>query len=139
MNEIVQTLRQYDALIWAWRLIAWAAAAYLIILGALIFVRPAIVHHFFDGFVSSWGANFFEAVLRLIVGLAFLGVSPETKLPLVFFCFGAVLAATAIPMMFLYKLHKRQARWVVPLVRRILPLMGVCAITLGALIGWASH
>jgi hypothetical protein len=139
LNEIVHTLTQHAALIWAWRLIAWAAAAYLIVLGALIFVRPAIVHHFFNGFVSSWGVNFLEAVLRLIVGLAFMGISPETKLPLLFFCFGVVLAATAIPMMLLYKFHKRQATWVVPLAKRILPLMGVCAIAFGALIAWASY
>jgi|CXWL01.1.fsa_nt_gi uncharacterized protein YqhQ len=139
MDAIVQTLRQHDTLIWAWRLIVWAAAAYLIVLGALIFVTPAIVHRFFGGLASSWGVNFLEGVLRLIVGLAFMGVSPETKLPLVFFCFGAILAATAIPMMFLYKFHKRQATWILPLTKRILPLMGVCALALGALAGWGSH
>jgi len=139
MNELVQALTQHDALMWAWRLIVWAAAAYLIVLGGLIFLRPATVHRFFDGFASSWGVNCLEAVLRLIVGLAFMGVSAKTKLPLVFFYFGAVLAATAFPIMFLYKFHKRQATWVIPLVKRILPLMGVCAIALGALIGWASY
>jgi hypothetical protein len=81
LNDILQTLRQHDALIWAWRPIGWAAAAYLITLGALIFVRPTIVHRFFDGFANSWGANFLEAVLRLIVALAFIGISSETKLP----------------------------------------------------------
>ncbi len=35
---------------------------YLIIIGMLIFVRPKIVHRFFDGFVSSWSVNFFGAV-----------------------------------------------------------------------------
>jgi len=139
MNEIVGTLRQHDALIRAWRLIVWAAAAYLIILGALIFVRAAIIHRFFDGFARSWNINFFEAVLRLVAGLAFMGISPETKMPLVFFCFGAVLVATGIPMMFLYESHRRQATWVIPLVKRFLPLMGVCAIALGALIGWATY
>ncbi len=139
MNEIVQTLTQHEALSWAWRLIVWAAAVYLMILGALIFVRRAIVHRFLDGFVSSKGVNFLEAALRLIVGLAFMGVSPETKLPLVFFGFGVVLAATAIPMMLFYKFHKRQATWSITFAKRILPLMGACAIVLGALIGWASH
>jgi hypothetical protein len=37
----------------------------------------------------------------LIVALAFTGLSSETELPLEFLCFGVVLAATAIPMMFL--------------------------------------
>ncbi len=138
MYEIVETLTQHDALIGAWRLIVWLSAAYLVILGALIFLRPAIVHRFFDGFVSSRGVNFLEAALRLMVGLAFMGVSLETKLPFVFFWFGVILAATAIPMIFLYTFHKRQAAWAVPFVKRILPLMGACAIALGAAIGWAS-
>jgi uncharacterized protein YjeT (DUF2065 family) len=48
-----------------------------------------------------------------------------------------VLATTAIPLMFLYRLHKRQAVWVIPLTRRFLPLMGIVALAFGALIAWA--
>ena len=46
----------------------------------------------------------------------------------------AVLAATAILMAFLYELHKHQAVWEIALTRRILPLKGIAAITLGTLI-----
>jgi hypothetical protein len=137
MNDVVQALTQHELLAWAWRLVVWATAAYLLILGALVFIRPPVVHQFFGGLASSNRVNFLEAALRLVVGLAFMAVSLETKLPLVLFWFGVVLAATAIPMMFLYRLHKRQAVWVIPLTKRILPLMGVVAIALGALIVWA--
>jgi uncharacterized protein YjeT (DUF2065 family) len=137
MNEVAQALSRLEWLAWTWRSVVWASAAYLLILGALVFMRPAIVHRFFEGFVSSSRINFLEAALRLIVGLAFMAVSPETKLSVVFFWFGAALAATAIPMMFLYELHKRQAVWAIPLARRILPLMGVSAVALGTLILWA--
>jgi uncharacterized protein YjeT (DUF2065 family) len=137
MNEVAQALSRLEWLAWTWRSVVWASAAYLLILGALVFMRPAIVHRFFEGFVSSSRINFLEAALRLIVGLAFMAVSPETKLSVVFFWFGAALAATAIPMMFLYELHKRQAVWPIPLARRILPLMGVSAVALGTLILWA--
>lgn len=137
MNDVVQALTQYELLVWAWRLVVWASAAYLLALGALIFVRPALINRFFEGFAASWRINFLEAALRLIVGLAFMAVSPEAKFPVVCFWFGAILAVTAIPMMFLYRLHKRQAVWVLPLTKRILPLMGVVAIALGALIVWA--
>lgn len=137
MDEIAQALTRPEWLSWAWRSVVWVSAAYLLILGALVFVRPAVVHRFFEGFASSNRINFLEAAVRLIVGLAFMAVSPETKLSSVFFWFGAALTATAIPMMFLYKLHKRQAPWAVPFAKRILPLMGVSAIALGALIVWA--
>ena len=136
MDQIVQTLTQYE-LGFMWRLVVWTCVAYLLILGALVFIRPAVVNRFFEGFASSGRINFLEAALRLINGLAFVAVSPETKLPVVFFWFGAVLAITAIPMMFLYRFHKRQAVWAIPFAKRILPLMGVVAIALGVLIAWA--
>ena len=137
MSYVADVLTPHELLLWAWRLVAWACAAYLMILGALVFIRPAVVHRFFGGFASSNRVNFLEAALRLTVGLAFMAVSPETKLPAVFFWSGAVLAVTAIPLMFLWRLHKSQAVWVIPLTRRILPLMGVVAIALGALVAWA--
>ena len=137
MSYVVDVLTPHEVLLWVWRLIAWACAAYLMILGALIFIRPALVMRFFEGLAATNRVNFIEAVLRLAVGLAFIAVSPETKLPDVFFWVGAVLVLTAIPMMFLYRLHKSQAVWVIPLARRILPVMGVVAIALGSLVAWA--
>ena len=58
-------------------------------------------------------------------------------MPVAFFWFGAVLAITAIPMMFLYRFHKSQGVWAIPFAKRILPLMGVVAIAVGVLIAWA--
>ena len=138
MDQVVRTLTQYEPLGLVWRLIVWTCAVYLLVLGALVFTRPAVVHRFFGGLAASWRVNFLEAALRLIAGLAFMAVSPETKLPLVFFWSGALLAATAIPMMFLYRFHKSQAVWVIPFTRRFLPLMGIVAIAVGALIVWAQ-
>jgi len=137
MSYVADVLAPHELLLWAWRLVAWACVAYLLILGVLVFARPAVVHRFFGGLATSQRVNFLEAALRLIVGLAFMAVSTETKLPAVFFWFGAALALTAIPMMFLHRLHKSQAVWVIPLTRRILPLMGIVAIAVGALLAWA--
>lgn len=137
MAYVVHMLTQPDWLLWIWRLVVWASAAYLLALGALVFLRPSIVHRFFGGLAATAGANTLEALLRLIVGLAFMAVSPETKAPLVAFWFGAMLALTAIPLMFLYRFHKSQAAWVIPLTKRFLPAMGIFAILLGALIVWA--
>jgi hypothetical protein len=73
-----------------------------------------------------------------MIGLALMGVAPETKAPSWLFGFGAVLAATSIPLMFLHELHRRQAVWVIPFAKRFLPLMGLVAIALGALIAGAT-
>jgi hypothetical protein len=137
MDQIVQTLTQYD-LGFMWRLVVWACIAFLLILGALVFIRPAVVNRFIEGFVTSGRRiNFLEVALRLIASLAFVAVSPETKFPVVFFWIGAVLAITAIPMMFLHRFQKSQAEWAIPFAKRILPLTGVLAIALGVLIAWA--
>ncbi len=120
-----------------WRLAVWACAAYLLILGAMVFIRPAAAIRFLDGFASSKPLNSVEAALRLIAGLAFMGASPEMKHSAAFFWFGALLAATAIPMMFLYDLHRRFRPRVGPLVRRFLAVYGIIAIALGAVIAWA--
>lgn len=137
MSEIAQALNQTEVLAFAWRLIAWAFAAYLITLGALIFTRPRIASGFLEGFVSSESINLLEAALRLIAGLAFIAVSPETKLPVALFGFGAVLAGSAVIMAFLYRAHKRYTGWAIPFAKRILPLMGIAALAFGALIAWA--
>lgn len=136
MNQISRTLSQHE-LGYAWRLIVWAFVAYLLILGALVFVRPAVVNRFFAGFASSGPINFLEATLRLILGLALMAVSPETRFPVAFFWFGALLAMSAPPMMLLYRFHKQQAVWAIPLAKRFLPLMGVVAVALCVLIAWA--
>jgi hypothetical protein len=137
MDQIVQTLTQYE-LGFMWRLVVWACIAFLLILGSLVFIHPAVVHRFIEGFVTSGRRiNFLEVALRLIASLAFVAVSPETKFPVVFFWIGAVLAITAIPMMFLHRFQKSQAEWAIPFTKRILPLMGVLAIAIGVLIAWA--
>ncbi|MEJ1962679.1 MAG: hypothetical protein WDO56_14490 [Gammaproteobacteria bacterium] len=138
MNEIAQALAPNDLLVWVWRLVVWVSAAFLLALSALVFIRPAVVHRFYDGFVASQRIDFVELALRLIVSLAFIAVSPETKLPLLFFWSGAMLAITALPMMFLHRFQRRQAVWAVPFAKRILPLMGISGIALGGLIVWAT-
>lgn len=137
MNEIAQALNQTGALALAWRLIAWAFVSYLWVLGILIFMRPRIANRFLEAFAGSERVNLLEATLRLIAGLAFIAVSPETKLPVALFGLGAVLAVSAVMMAFLYRAHKRYAGWAIPFAKRILPLMGVAAFALGALIAWA--
>lgn len=138
MDSVAEALNPSAPIAWAWRAIVWASASYLIVLGALIFLRPSFVHRFFDGFVGTPARNALEAALRFVIGLAFIAVSRATLAPALFFWFGALLAATAIPMLFLYALHKRAAAWAVPFAKRILPLMGVCALAFGAFILWAS-
>ena len=137
MNTAIQILTQHGALAAMWRLVVWAYVAYLFILGAMIFIRPAIVLRYLDGFASSRPLNSLEALLRFIAGLAFMGASPEMKYAAVFFWFGALLAVTAIPIMLFYDLHRRFKPQIGPLVRRFVAVYGIVAFALGAVIAWA--
>lgn len=137
MQDLVAALNAHDALQIVWRAVAWACVVFLLCVGVLVFVRPATANRFFSGFVASPRVNFLEAALRLLAGFAFMGVSPATKLPALFFWFGALLAATAIAMMFLFGAHRRYADRVLPLVKRFLPLYGGLALALGGFIAWA--
>lgn len=137
MNEVAQALAPGDLLVWAWRLVVWICAAFLLALGALVFIRPAVVQRFHGEFVASQRIDFLELALRLIVSLAFVAVSPETKLPRLFFWSGTFLAITAIPMMFLHRFQRRHAARAIPFTKRILPLIGISGIALGGLIVWA--
>ena len=130
MNDIAQALAPTDLLLWAWRSVVWVSAALMLALSALVFIRPALIHRLHEGFVASHHIDFLEPALRLIVSLAFIAVLPETKLPPLFFWSGAVLAITAIPMIFLHRFQRRQAARVVPFTKRILPLMGILGIAL---------
>ena len=135
--DVVALLNQHQALSLVWMALVWVCAIYLIVLGVMTFVRPALVRRFLEGYAASQRLNALEAGLRLLAGLAFMGASPAMHWSLAFFWFGVVLAASAIPMLFLYQTHKRYAVWAIPFAKRILPLYGVLALSLGGLVVWA--
>ncbi len=132
METVTDILRSNAALIEFWRLAVGLSAAFLIALGVTVLILPRLALKFLDGYASSVWLNTVESILRFAAGLAFMGIAPETKLPVVFFAFGAILALTAIPMLFLPGLHKRYGVWSKKIVRRILPFYGVCALLLSA-------
>lgn len=134
MELIIEMARQHETLNLVWRAIVWLSAAFLIVNGVVALVAPQLAARFLEGFVHSQQLNFLEASLRLIAGVPFIGASP-TMHPSALFCLlGAILAATSIPMMFLYQAHKRYAAWAIPFVKRILPLYGLLSSALGGLL-----
>ena len=84
-------------------------------------------------YASSVKINTLEALLRFLAGIAFIGASAQTKLPVAFFAFGMMLAATSVPILLLPKLHRQFASWAIPFAVRILPLYGAGSMLLSAL------
>ena len=134
MIEIVHAL---EPLILAWRVVVWICAGALLAVGVLALIRPSVIHRFIDGFVAASRVDLVELGLRLLVSLAFMGASPATKVPRLFFWLGAGVAITAIPLMLVHRLQRRHVAKSAPFAKRIVPVMGISAIALGGMIGWA--
>lgn len=137
MTEIAHWLSPTAAVIYGWWLVVWASVAFLLVLSGLVFIRPAMVHRLIVGFVAAQRIDFLELAIRLIVSLAFVAVSPATKVPHIFFWSGAGLAISALPLMLLHRLQRRYAAIAIPMHVRLLPVMGILAIALGGFIVWA--
>ncbi len=134
MRQIVDALNFSEAMTTIWVSIVWAAAAFLFTLGLAIFFQRERAIKFLEGYASSITVNTLEALLRLLVGVAFIGASTQTKFPLAIFAFGSMLVVTAIPIALLPKLHQRFARWAIPFAIRILPLHGAGSIFFSGII-----
>lgn len=137
MADIVAVLNAHEAMRPVWISVVWVCAAYVGVLGLTCLMRPELAARFLDGHASSPHLNRVEAAARLIAGLGFMGASPDMRFGDVFFWAGAVLAATAVPMLFLYGLHRQYAGWAVPMAKRALPLLGIGALAICAVIVWA--
>jgi multisubunit Na+/H+ antiporter MnhB subunit len=136
LQGVLEVLNHYAALTCAWRPIVWAVAAYLVALGLVCLLRPAIAARFLDGHAASARLNLVEAVARLIAGLGFMGASVGMKAPELAFGFGVVLFVSAVAMAFLYRVHQRYAGWAVPFAKRNLPALGLFALGFGGMIAW---
>jgi hypothetical protein len=137
VDLIITALNAHEALSFVWRLIVVACALYLMALGLLVFLSRSVAVRFLNGHAASPQLNLFEASLRFIAGLGFMGAAQSMHLTILFFWFGALLAATALPMLFLYPFHKRFARLATPFAIRVLPAIGVASLFFSAAIGWA--
>ena len=137
MTQIVDALNFSDLMTTVWVICIWAAAVFLVALGLAIFLRRESATKFLQGYASSFTVNTLEALLRFLVGIAFVGGSIETKFPVAFFAFGVMLAITAIPILLFPKLHQQFARWAIPFAIHILPGYGAGSILLGALVIYA--
>lgn len=137
MNHVAELLAQGGTMSPIWIFLVWTFAAYLLALGAIALCAPGLARGFLQAFARTPLINSLEAGLRLIAGVAFMGASPETRLPALFFWFGAFLAASALLIALLYPLHRRYAEWTVPFAVSNARLIGVFSLALCGFIVWA--
>lgn len=136
MDWVIDQLAPNETWSLVWRAAVLGSALYLIALGSVAIAAPVKAQRFLGGFAQTQSANLFEAVLRLIAGLAFMGASPNLRLPELAFWVGAFLSASAIVLVLLFPVHKKFASWAVPFSQRHLRLIALGALLLGGLVLW---
>lgn len=112
----------------------WLAAAYLLALGVAALLAPSLARRFLAAFARTPATNMLESIIRLLVGLAFVGAAGRLRWPDLAFGLGIFLAATALLMLALPSLHRRLARRSVAAIDRFLPLLGAASIILAILV-----
>lgn len=137
MDEFVSGVQFGGGLTPLWVLTVWLGAAYLLALGITIFVRPRLAKKFLNGFASTSRMNRVEALLRLLMGIAFIGASSATKFPEFCVIFGIILVMTAVPMFFMHRQHAKYADWAVPFAKPLLPIFGAFSLLLGGFVIYA--
>lgn len=135
-QAITDILRSSEALILLWHVLLALGAGYLVVMGLAAFAAREKLKGFLRGFATGIGVNTFESLTRGLMGVAFMGASPDGAYPVIAFWFGAVLAVTAIPMLLLPRTHRRFAGWAVPFAISILPLYGVLSFVFGVGLLW---
>lgn len=110
--------------------VLWLAAAYLIALGLTALVRPDKAQVFLASFAQTRRANWIEAIIRFVIGLAFVFAAPALTYPIVLTVFGSLLIVTAAAMPVFPGAHRRIAAKSVASIAPFIRLIGV-----GSLIG----
>lgn len=115
--------------------IVFISGLYLIWLGALSLIRPDRASRFLLGFATSARGHYFELLVRMLVGVAFVVEAPRLALAASFSIFGWLLVGTtAFLFLVPWQWHQRFAAIAVPHAIRNLWLVAVVSLLLGACI-----
>lgn len=111
------------------------AGLYFLVLAAVSLFFPAAAGRFLLGFAGSASKHFLELFLRMVVGAAFIVHAPRMFASYVFICFGWLLVGTTTCLLFVpWRWHDRFTRQVVPRALRLLPLVGIVSLAMGAFV-----
>ena len=115
-----------------------AAVALAMMATALLgMVAPEQLRCFLRGFASSARAHYFEILLRVVAGTAFIIYSPAMTPPDVFRLFGWIIVLTSAGLLLVpWQWHRRFAGLVIPFVVRHLTVYALASLALGAFIAY---
>ncbi len=108
---------------------------YFVALAAVSLLAPDLAARFLLGFAGSASAHYFELVIRLAVGGAFLVHAPRMLFSDVFVVFGWVLVITTVGLFVVpWRWHHRFAQQSVPYAVRHLRLIAIVSLVLGGFV-----
>ena len=111
------------------------AGCYLLALGSVALLKPEHAKRFLLGFVASAYLHYFELLLRITVGLAFVVRAPVMMFAEVYIAFGWVLIGTSAMLCCIpWQQHHRFAQWSVPHALRRLTFVAISSLALSILI-----
>lgn len=125
-----------------WLVIEMAGAAvvagsglFLVGLGVLALIAPGRFGAFLLAFAQDARVHFIELAVRVIAGAGFLACWPRMQWGELFRLAGWILVATSLVMALVpWQSHRRFANWAVPKALSLTPVLGVCSISIGALV-----
>lgn len=112
--------------------VIFLAVLFLIGLGVVCIVRPALAARFLLAFASTAKLHLLELAGRFVVGVALVCHSEATTYPVAFAAVGwALLVTTAVLLVLPWRLHRAFAAKVVPPALKFVQPMGVVAVVMG--------
>lgn len=110
----------------------------LLITGAIILVKPAMVFGFMNTHCKSLKLHIFAVVIRLFLGIVFIASAQNSKFPLTVEVVGWLFIATGIILSFIGRERfMKLVGWAMTLVPRYGRASGVFAILFGGFLGYA--
>lgn len=115
--------------------IAVAVAIFFLVLGAVALVHPPTARGFLLGFASNALKHYAELLARILVGGSLLLITRDSAYATVLSAFGWLLIITTAFMALVpWRVHRRFTQSAVPKALRFLPVIGITALAIGALL-----
>jgi hypothetical protein len=110
-------------------------AIFFLALGAITLVRPPIAREFLLGFATNALKHYAELLARVLIGTSLLLIARNSAYSAVLSAFGWLLIVTTAFMTVIpWRFHHRFTQSTVPKALRLLPLIGITSLAIGALL-----
>lgn len=116
-------------------IVVTAAGLFLIGLGGVMLIKPAVTERFITSFASSRKAHFTEMSFRLLFGVSLASLAMSMWQPKLFRILAwAIIVSSVLLIILPWQIHQRFGARVLPLVVQYMRLYAVGVLVFGVLI-----